>query len=195
VKYVLSFLVGVAFGIIPFSYILGRLRGHDITQSGSKNIGATNLGRALGLPYFIMGFVLDALKGIIPVLVMQSVSYPAICAGVGAIAGHVFNPIFAFKGGKGVSTTIGVTIGLVPTSFLVSIAAWLLVYFTSFIVSLASISFAVVLVVVIFLLREGSPADRFFITIISVFIIYAHRSNIKRLFTNKEPKTVFWRKR
>jgi glycerol-3-phosphate acyltransferase PlsY len=192
---IIAFLIGAVFGMIPFSYIIGRIKGVDITQTGSGNIGATNLGRTCGFGYFILGFVLDAIKGLVPVLLAKAFLWPGIAAGLGAILGHVFNPFFRFRGGKGVSTTIGVTAGLVPLSFAVSLGAWILIYFLTFIVSVASLGLAIVLPVVTFILREGTMLDRVFIILVSVLIVFAHRANIRRLINKQEPKTIFWRRK
>ncbi len=192
---ILAFIIGAVFGMIPFSYIIGRIKGVDITQTGSGNIGATNLGRTCGFGYFILGFVLDALKGLIPVLLAKAFLWPGIAAGLGAILGHVFNPFFRFRGGKGVSTTIGVTLGLVPLSFAISLAAWILVYLLTFIVSMASLGLALVLPITAFVLKEGSMLDRIFIILVSLLIIFAHRANIGRIIKKQEPKTIFWRRK
>ena len=194
-KYLLSFSVGFAFGVVPFSYILGRLRGLDLRKVGSGNIGATNLGRTLGPPFFLMGFALDALKGVVPVLLVQSFFYSGVLAGAGAILGHIFNPLFGFRGGKGVATTIGVAAALAVRSFALSIGVWLLVYLTTFLVSLASLCFAVALPFFAVVLSEGTIAARILFLIISIMVFYAHRHNIERILSNKEPKTILWRKK
>ncbi len=193
-NYVLAFMIGFAFGIIPFSYIIARMKGVDLTKVGSGNIGATNLGRFLGPPFFVLGFVLDGLKGLVPVLLVKSSNYPAAMAGAGAILGHIFNPFFRFQGGKGVSTTIGVAIGLVPKSFIISLAGWIAVYLLTYIVALASISFAVTLPIITFVLHESALLDRILIIIMALLIVYAHRSNIRRLVNREEPKIVLWRR-
>ena len=195
VAYILSFLLGLVFGMIPFSYIIGILRGVDLRKTGSGNIGATNLGRELGFSFFIIGFILDALKGIIPVMLSHSLFATGTLAGAGAIVGHVFNPFFGFRGGKGVATTIGVAIALLTRSFALALGVWLVVYLLTFFVSLASISFAVALPVFALLLGDGAAGDRFLFIIIAVLIIYAHRTNIARLVNRKEPKTVIWRRK
>ena len=195
VAYILSFLLGLVFGMIPFSYIIGILRGVDLRKTGSGNIGATNLGRELGFSFFIIGFILDALKGIIPVMLSHSLFATGTLAGAGAIVGHVFNPFFGFRGGKGVATTIGVAIALLTRSFALALGVWLVVYLLTFFVSLASISFAVALPVFALLLGDGAAGDRFLFIIITVLIIYAHRTNIARLVNRKEPKTVIWRRK
>jgi len=191
--YLISFLIGFAFGVIPFSYIIGRIKGIDLKNLGSGNIGATNLGRVLGLPYFILGFILDGLKGFIPVLLIKSLGlYPAL-AGTGAILGHIFNPLFKFQGGKGISTTIGVAIGLLPKSFLIGFAIWLIVYFATYFVSLASICFAIALSIVALIIKESGTSEKILIALVSLFVIYAHRKNIERLLKKVEPKTILWR--
>ena len=195
VAYILSFLLGLVFGMIPFSYIIGILRGVDLRKTGSGNIGATNLGRELGFSFFIIGFILDALKGIIPVMLSHSLFATGTLAGAGAIVGHVFNPFFGFRGGKGVATTIGVAIALLTRSFALALGVWLVVYLLTFFVSLASISFAVALPVFALLLGDGAAGDRLLFIIITVLIIYAHRTNIARLVNRKEPKTVIWRRK
>ncbi|MGB9720824.1 MAG: glycerol-3-phosphate acyltransferase [bacterium] len=190
-----SFVIGVLFGTIPFSYLLGIIKGVDLKKTGSGNIGATNLGRSLGIVYFIIGFMLDGLKGLVPVLIAQHCDFIPGFAGAGAILAHIFNPIFAFKGGKGVSTTIGVALGIVPKPFLISIIVWLIIYLTTFFVSLASISLAIVLPVTTFLVGDTGTSERILILIIGILIIFSHRSNIKRLFNKTEPKTFFWGKK
>ena len=193
--YLLSFILGFVFGMIPFSYIIGMLRGVDLRKTGSGNIGATNLGRALGFRFLIFGFILDALKGIIPVILSHSLFGTATLAGAGAIVGHVFNPFFGFRGGKGVATTIGVAIALMAKSFAFALGVWLVVYLLTFLVSLASISFAIALPAFAILLGDGAAGDRILFILIAILIIYAHRTNIKRLMNRKEPKTVIWRRK
>jgi len=194
-NFLLSFAIGLIFGIMPFSYLLGILKGVDLKRTGSGNIGATNLGRSLGLTFFIIGFLLDGLKGLLPVLIAQYYNFTPALAGAGAILGHIFNPFFNFKGGKGVSTAIGVILGIAPKQFLISIGVWLVIYLSTFIVSLASISIAIVLPITTFLMNNTCSGEEIFIIIISILIIIAHRSNIKRLLNKTEPKTIFWRKK
>ncbi|KPK73696.1 hypothetical protein AMJ87_00800 [candidate division WOR_3 bacterium SM23_60] len=194
VSCIIAFVVGACFGVIPFSYLIAQISGKNLRRIGSGNIGATNLGRAMGLPFFIIGFILDGLKGFVPVILAQGLAYPGACAGAGAILGHILNPFFAFRGGKGVSTTIGVAIALMPRSFTIAMAVWIAVYLVTNIVSLASLAFALSLVLVCFILAEATLFDRIFIIVMTLFIIIGHRSNIKRLLNGQEPKTKIWRK-
>jgi len=195
IPYLLAFLLGAAYGMVPFSFLLGLTRGKDIRKIGSGNIGATNLYRALGPVYFIIGFVLDGVKGLIPVLLCRVWHFPPALAAAGAILGHVFNPFFKFRGGKGVSTIIGCALGLTARSFLIGLGAWLVVYIASFYVALASIILAVALPVAAFILREGTLLDRILIALLGLLIIYAHRTNIRRIFWGEEPRTVLWKKK
>jgi len=192
--YIASFLIGFTFGVIPFSYMIGSLRGIDITKVGSRNIGAANLGRNLGFAFFIFGLVLDAAKGIAPVLISRSLFGVGTLAGAGAILGHVFNPLFGFHGGKGVATTIGVALALMTKSFTLALGLWLIVYLTTFLVSLASLCFSLALPAISIILQEGTVGDRILFILVAIVVIYAHRSNIGRLLNRKEPKTVFWRR-
>ena len=194
-KHVLSFLIGAAFGMIPFSYMIGLLRGIDIRKTGSGNIGATNLGRQLGPHFFAVGFALDALKGIVPVLLSGTLLGSPTAAGAGAILGHIFNPFFGFRGGKGVATTIGVAVAMVTRSFFLALGLWVLVYLSTFIVSLSSLVFAACLPLFAYILNEGTAWDRILFAVIALVVIFAHRSNIKRLIAGTERKTRLWEKR
>jgi len=194
-SYPLSFAIGCVCGMIPFSFLLGVIRGVDIRRIGSGNIGATNLYRSLGPAYFLAGFILDGVKGLIPVLLCRHWHMVPALAGAGAILGHVFNPWFGFRGGKGVSTIIGVALGLAAKSFLAGLGAWLAVYFITLIASCASLALAIVLPLSAFLLREGSLFDRVLIALLGLLVIASHRSNIKRLMKGEEPKTILWRKK
>ncbi len=192
---VLSFLIGLGFGMIPFSYILGLIRGVDIRRTGSGNIGATNLGRTLGFGFFIVGFLLDALKGTVPVVISHSLFGTGTLAGAGAILGHVFNPFFSFRGGKGVATAIGVGLALLTKSFALALGIWLVVYLATFYVSLASICFAAALPLLSLILDEGSAGDRVLFIVIAIIIFYAHQSNMARLIKKQEPKTILWKRK
>jgi len=195
IPYLSAFLLGAACGMIPFSYLIGLSRGKDIRKIGSGNIGATNLYRALGPVYFVIGFILDGVKGLIPVLLARAWHLPPALAAAGAILGHVFNPFFKFRGGKGVSTIIGGALGLTVKSFLIGLGAWLAVYLVTFFVSLASVILAVILPVAAFILHEGTLLDRILIALLGLLIIFAHRTNIRRIFRGEEPRTVLWKKK
>ncbi|KPJ74572.1 hypothetical protein AMJ52_00145 [candidate division TA06 bacterium DG_78] len=190
----MSFFIGFFFGVIPFSYIIARIKGIDLKAVGSGNIGATNLGRTLGLPFFFLGFILDGLKGLTPVLLAKGLTLSAAVAGAGAILGHIFNPLFHFRGGKGISTTIGVAIGLTPVTFIISLVIWVIIYLSTYLVSFASMIFAIALPLIALVIHEGQNIDRILLLVIALVVIFAHRMNIKRLIKKEEPKTIFWKK-
>ncbi len=123
-------LAAYLIGAIPFGLLIGRLRGMDIRQAGSGNIGATNVARLLGARWGALAFALDVLKGLIPVLVagralepfVPSAPTPApwwlypvwLTVGLACVVGHILPVYLRLRGGKGVSTSLGVVLGLWP---------------------------------------------------------------------------------
>src|SRR5262245_54563182 len=123
----LSYLVGA----IPFGYLIARSRGVDIFHAGSGNIGATNVGRVLGRRFGILVFVLDFLKGAVPVALMSwwqgSRDGAAVAAGLAAFVGHMFPIYLGFRGGKGVATGTGVVAVLLPGPAVGAVLVWVTV--------------------------------------------------------------------
>ncbi len=116
------------------AYLAGRLKGIDLRQHGSGNLGATNAGRVLGLRWFIAVFACDVLKGLLPVLFAHwlerrglASSWLALAAAAAALAGHTWTCFHGFKGGKAVATSLGVLIGLVWQVGAVSFVTWVVV--------------------------------------------------------------------
>ncbi len=187
---VLAFLSGS----IPFGYFVAKSRGVDIKNTGSGNIGATNVFRSVGKLYGILVLLLDMIKGILPVFiymyVINNTIYPGIVA-LFAILGHIFTPWLGFKGGKGVATTVGVFLMLSPISMLISLVVWLLIFLTTKYVSLASILLSITLPLTYFLLHR-SNIDFSILALallLTVIIFLTHTGNIKRLLKGKERKT------
>lgn len=201
-------------GSIPFAFLLGKCKGVDIRKVGSGNIGATNLGRACGKKWGIAAFLLDALKGALPVLVagfLRAEFAPQgaqawlpdllwVAVGIGAVLGHVFPVWLGFKGGKGVATSLGVLLGFWPVLTLPGLAAGLiwvaLCYGTGF-VSLASVLAAAAVpplayVAAIYFNTPEHPYDRRvfggFALALALLVIVKHRANIERLKAGTEPK-------
>lgn len=157
----LLLLIAFVSGSIPFGLLAGKLKGIDIRQHGSKNIGATNAVRVLGRPIGYTVFVLDALKGALPVLLagwilatLGRVDAPAasmwqwLAVVVAAVLGHVFSPWVGFKGGKGVATAFGALLALFPIVTFAALGAfvvWIITVRLSRYVSLASILAAIAL--------------------------------------------------
>ena len=146
--------LGFASGSVPFAYLLGRLGGVDVREAGSGNPGASNLGRLLGRRWGVGCFVLDVLKGAVPVAAAAGLDarlgaglgVPAAAAWVGvaaaAVLGHVFTPWLGFRGGKGVATGLGATLGLYPVvtgPAVLAFGVWYAVVKASGYVGLASV--------------------------------------------------------
>jgi acyl phosphate:glycerol-3-phosphate acyltransferase len=193
-------------GAIPFGYLIGRFHGVDLFQAGSGNIGATNAGRVLGRKIGILVFVLDFLKGALPVAVVVPLaeqfgaaealgSANALRASSAALAffGHLFPVYLGFRGGKGVATGAGAILVLVPIPAAIAIAAWLVAVLASRMVSLASLV-AVSALALARLLLEPVPfaPDQLSITLFvllgAAVVILKHRSNIRRLIAGTESR-------
>jgi glycerol-3-phosphate acyltransferase PlsY len=191
---VFGLLLGYVLGSIPFAYIAGKIaRGIDLRQHGSGNLGATNVYRTLGAKVAALVFVLDTLKGALPVLAVRQYAVGsnlelwAIAAGVAAIVGHA-KPIFLLwkGGGKGVATAGGVFLALAPIPALASMATFVVVVLLSGYVSVASLTAAVVLPVVL-AATSGVRSPLFAVSVaIAVFVFWTHRANIGRLRRGEE---------
>jgi glycerol-3-phosphate acyltransferase PlsY len=196
------------FGSIPFGYVAGRLAGIDVRKVGSGNVGATNVVRVLGKRYGYPVFVLDVLKGFGAVkisMLMASGRPPAwnspeifgILAATSAVLGHVYPPWLKFKGGKGVATSAGALLALTPVATLIGVSVWIIVFWLTRYVSLASITAAVVLPIVILMVRShdqnsGKPLV-YSSVCVAALVVWRHRSNLSRLMRGTEPR--FTRKR
>jgi len=201
-------------GSIPFGLLIARAHGKDLRSIGSGNIGATNVSRALGRNWAYLCFLLDVLKGMLPMLVTLYLAAPLstqsqservvllwlwLAAGCAAILGHIFPIYLKLKGGKGVATSFGVALGLWPyyticASF--AIASWAVVVLIWRYVSLASIAASVTFPLVLILAIILSPGWDFVslwplliaATAIPLMVIIRHRENIKRLIAGTESK-------
>ena len=179
-------------GAVPTSYLAARLfRGIDLREHGSRNLGATNLYRVLGWRYAVPVGLLDAAKGLVPVLVfaprVSSSELFALICGLVAVVGHVFSVFVGFKGGKGVATAAGVMLGLTPAALGVAVLVWAaLVYLTGY-VSVGSIAAAAIFPVAVYLLEPpDQPAMLWLDVAVAAAIVWLHRGNIQRLFKGTE---------
>jgi glycerol-3-phosphate acyltransferase PlsY len=192
---------GYLCGSLPFGYWAGRLRGIDIRQHGSGNIGATNVVRVLGKPIGIPVFLLDMMKGWLPVFLAASwmkaaganielISTAKVVGGFSAVLGHMYTFWLSFKGGKGIATTAGVLMGMSLAGFFGGWAAWLVVFFASKYVSLASIAAAVsVPSSMAFVMWREDRWDAVMLTfgiVVMLLAIWKHRANIQRLLAGTE---------
>jgi acyl phosphate:glycerol-3-phosphate acyltransferase len=185
-------------GSIPSAYIAGTLRGVDLRKHGSGNLGATNVVRVLGPRIGAIVFIVDLLKGFLPVYFLPMYTETlrpelwALVYGAAAILGHV-KPIFLLGkgGGKGVATASGVFLALAFVPMLITELAWIAVFYFTRYVSLASLVGAAVLPIAILVLYRAPQSPVFIASvIISLFVFWTHRANIGRLRRGEEHKFV-----
>ncbi|MFI5279133.1 MAG: glycerol-3-phosphate 1-O-acyltransferase PlsY [Gemmatimonadales bacterium] len=197
VAVVLWLLAAYLFGSIPTSLLAARWAGGiDLREFGSKNLGATNLYRALGLKVAIPVGVFDVLKGTIPVVLARVFhhgrlggspsEYWPMVVGLAAVLGHVFSPFVRFRGGKGVATAAGVFTGLVPGAVAVGIVVWVIVVRLSGYVSLGSMLAVAAFVAAVPPLYPHWGIVTTAGLIILVFVVFTHRANIQRLMNGTE---------
>lgn len=186
-------LVGYFIGAISFAVIIARSRGVDIFTIGSGNPGATNVKRALGKKWGHLTFALDALKGFVaagwPLLAYGGDDRLAVIGLIAAILGHSFSIFLKFRGGKGVATAIGGLLAFMWPVLLIGLAVWLIAFYTSKVVALASILFALSLPVsaYFFYFVPNNHDPRFYLgVVLALLIVVRHRSNIARMFSGKE---------
>jgi glycerol-3-phosphate acyltransferase PlsY len=183
-------------GSMPTGYLVARAKGVDIRKHGSGNIGATNVFRTLGKPLGVFVFFVDALKGFAAVWLAGRFGggseWAGIIAAVAVIAGHNYTPWLGFKGGKGIATSAGVLLALMPWAVLAIALVWVAVFTVSRYVSLASICAAAALPVAAAALWcsgcEGNGPLLGFAVLISALAIWRHRTNIQRLRAGTESR-------
>ena len=190
-------------GSIPFGYLAGRLVGIDIRQAGSGNVGATNVVRVLGKGYGYPVFALDVLKGFaaVKIAMLMAPGGPpewnspemfGILAAVSSVLGHLYPPWLKFKGGKGVATSAGALLALTQVATLIGVAIWIIVFWLTRYVSLASITAAIVLPIVILLVSSRDQNKGKLLVYasacVAVVVIWRHRSNVSRLMRGTEPR-------
>lgn len=218
-------LFGFLLGSVPFGLLISKAYGVDIRKHGSGNIGATNVLRVLGKKPGITCLVLDALKGFFPVILAISLARFAnssptlaidflwniagspppvsretaqlihVLSGLAAILGHNYSPWLGFRGGKGIATSAGVVIALMPFAVILLLAVWALLLITTRYVSIASMGAAIVLPLVTIWgswhhgrIQDGTWNKPLFALSLAIALlaVWSHRSNIRRLFDGTE---------
>lgn len=204
VGYILTTLVAYLLGSIPTGFLVGKARGLDIRTVGSGNIGATNVFRALGTPAGVFVLLADALKGWLAVAVaavlISERFWPGagplarewfrVVAGVAAILGHNYTCWLWFKGGKGIATSAGVLVALVPYPLLVILGVWIIVFALTRYVSLASICASVTLPFATWVLVNTTLLV-VVTAALAVLAVYKHKANIRRLLHGTESRILF----
>jgi len=182
---------GFVSGSIPCSYLAARwLSGKDVRREGSGNVGATNVFRVAGRSAGIIAAAGDVLKSLLPVLAARLAGSPPLwqaATAAAVIAGHCYSPFLKFRGGKGVTSTITVSLVLCWPAALAFGAVWFGVFFASGYVSLASIlsSFALPLSS---LLAHADKSTTVFFCLAPLFVLFKHRANVRRLIDGTEPR-------
>lgn len=187
---------GYLLGSIPFAVIIARFCGVDILKAGSGNPGATNVKRVCGKVPGNICFILDAAKGFLatawplyPSVFGVQFSDPQTLAYVGlcsAIVGHSFSLFLKFKGGKGVATAIGGLSAIMLWAIVAALVVWVVVFYASRYVSLASLALAVALPIASFIIYPSMTGHFYISLAIAAVVIFRHRSNIARLLKGTE---------
>jgi len=176
-------------GSVPTGLVLVRLlKGEDIRQHGSGNIGTVNVFRIAGTPIAAVVLAVDIVKGLVPVLLAARLGtgpWVTMLCGLAAIVGHNWSVFLGFRGGKGIATSFGVLVGLSPAAALAGAAVWILVVAVTRYASLGSLLGVLAVPIVLWLL--GQPqAYVVFGVVAAVFAFYRHWGNIRRLVAGTE---------
>ena len=192
--YIWALLIGYFLGSINFAVLVAKYKGLDLFSLGSGNPGATNVKRTMGAFFGNTVFLLDFSKGYLAVfltqsiLVLEGLNYDllGILGLLGAILGHSFSIFLKFRGGKGVATTMGGLLALMPWVLVLGLVAWLIVFFSTRVVAMASIVFAISLPISFYFLHDLPDVRWIFCIVLAILIVVRHYSNIQRLLSGKE---------
>ena len=192
--YIWALLIGYFLGSINFAVLVAKYKGLDLFSLGSGNPGATNVKRTIGAFWGNTVFLLDFSKGYLAVFLIQSILFLeglnydllGILGLLGAILGHSFSIFLKFRGGKGVATTMGGLLALMPWVLVLGLVAWLIVFFSTRVVAMASIVFAISLPISFYFLHDLPDVRWIFCIVLAILIVVRHYSNIQRLLSGKE---------
>lgn len=212
---ILSYLVGS----IPTGILVTKaVKGVDIRNYGSGNAGGTNVMRLLGWKYGLLVILLDALKGMIAVVLIARLHYGSmpfvnatpfddltliqIIAGISAVIGHIWTVFAGFKGGKGIATALGMLLMLITVDMLVAVGVFIFVVTVSKYVSLGSILGAIAVPLTL-IIREnvfhvdiaGYNTILPFVILLAILVVFTHRKNVVRLINGNENKLSFRKKK
>ena len=201
----LVLVIAYLLGSIPFGYLIVKAGdGDDIRDQGSGNIGAANVARNAGLMAGVLTLVLDAAKGYAAVLIAERWAQGSnstrwmMAAAIAAVVGHMFPVWLGFKGGKGVATSLGVFLPICREAVLVAAILWILVVAFWRYSSLGSVVAAAALPVLVYVFYASRHAPPGYVTqgtiLISLLVLWKHRSNIEHLIAGEEPRLKFPRR-
>jgi len=197
IKFILSYLLGSVSGAM----LIGKLKGVDIREMGSGNAGGTNAFRTMGTAFALGVVLIDIFKGFIAVKFVPSLNLGSIImtntmdiellhilCGIGVMMGHVYPIYHRFKGGKGAGPTVGVLAALSPILLIICLPVWLITLICTGFVGLSTIIAGITLPISSCILYNNGIYSPFglFLVMVAVFIIYTHRSNIRRMIAGNE---------
>ena len=188
-----SYLVGS----VPFGFLIGKMRGVDVRTVGSKNIGATNVFRTVGKKWGLLAFLCDFLKGFLPTFAAKTFAAGAewlpIAVGLSCVVGHTLTVFMKFRGGKGVATAFGMLVALIPALVGIAFLVFIALFASTNYISLGSCGAATFLAVSIWFC-PALLAVKIIVSLIGIFVVVKHKSNISRLLKGTENKIYFFRK-
>ena len=186
----LALALAYLIGAIPIGLLAGFAKGVDVRETGSGNIGTTNVMRAVGTRIGIAVFIGDVLKGVLGVLLCKALGGEGWVLGMAAlfaVMGHCFSPYLAFKGGKGVATTLGAFLAVGPLLGLACLAIWVLVVATTRYVSLGSVLAVAAGPVILYATAPAVGAEVVVaVVVIALLVIGRHNDNMERLLQGTE---------
>ncbi|MCC5846375.1 MAG: glycerol-3-phosphate 1-O-acyltransferase PlsY [Verrucomicrobia bacterium] len=179
-------------GSVPFGLLISSLKGVDLRNAGSGNIGATNVFRVVGKSWGLLCFALDFTKGLLAaallpaLLLSEPIPNAGLIAGAAAIAGHNWPVWLKFKGGKGIATSAGVLTAVAPWALLCGLGVWILTMLLSRMVSLSSILAALAVALGGWIFYPDEPWTLAILTALALIAVWRHRTNIQRILKGEE---------
>lgn len=195
IKTILTLIIAYLLGSISTGVVLSRIvTGKDIRGEGSGNIGTTNMLRVLGRKMALFTFIGDVLKGIVAVLIGKLIvggEFGGLLGVAGSLLGHTYPVFFRFRGGKGIATGFGSLLFVFPLEAAAAFALFLLLTYLTHYVSLGSVAAALALPTFVMITHFDQPLLFILTYACGLFVVFNHRSNIKRLLTHTERKLDF----
>jgi|SRR5690625_346341 len=188
-EYIIFGIIAYILGSIPSALLVGKIGyGIDVREHGSGNLGATNAFRVLGIKAGSLVVISDILKGTVAVVIplLFDVEIYRLAVGLFAVLGHTY-PLFAnFRGGKAVATSGGIILGIYPILFIIMVLTFLLTLYITKYVSLSSMFTGVITVIVSLFFKDIGLI--IIVSVLTIFVLYRHKDNIKRIKNKTEPK-------